>query len=140
MPGLRGVTGLEPHDAIEMTEQVQLTDADYDPLVDDINSLRDSLQQLRALSAADTEAMAACDRIATMVERQEELVERFKTENALMHNSMSFFGRFGDVPSRSGGPKRSSSEASLPPAKMVRMAFSGSTTGVCVPRFQSISF
>ncbi|HEU0148549.1 MAG TPA: two-component system VirA-like sensor kinase [Bradyrhizobium sp.] len=70
----------------------------YDPLVEDVNGLRNSVQQLRALSATDTEAMAACDRIAAMVERQEELVERFKTENALMHNSMSFFGRFGAQP------------------------------------------
>src|SRR5262249_35248988 len=66
-----------------------------DPLVDDINSLRDSLRRLREMSAADTEELAACDRIATVVERQEELVERFKTENALLHNSLSFFGRCG---------------------------------------------
>jgi len=70
----------------------------YDPLVEDINNLRDSSRRLREMSAANTEALAACDRIATMVERQEELVERFKTENALLHNSLSFFGRFGVHP------------------------------------------
>ena len=70
----------------------------YDPLVEDINNLRESLRRLREMSAADTDALAACDRIATVVERQEELVERFKTDNALLHNSLSFFGRFGVHP------------------------------------------
>ncbi|MGC2082467.1 MAG: two-component system VirA-like sensor kinase [Bradyrhizobium sp.] len=70
----------------------------YDPLVDDINNLRESLRHLRELSGPDTDALAACDRIATVIEQQEDLVERFKTENALLHNSLSFFGRFGVHP------------------------------------------
>jgi signal transduction histidine kinase len=67
----------------------------YDPLVNEVNALRSSLERLRAISAIDTETTAAIDRLATSADHQEELVELFKTENALLHNSLSFFGRFG---------------------------------------------
>ena len=70
----------------------------YDPLVADINALRDSLQQLRDIQAADASALAAVDQLGSTVDRQEELVERFKTQNALLQNSLSFFGRFGVQP------------------------------------------
>jgi signal transduction histidine kinase/CheY-like chemotaxis protein len=70
----------------------------YDPLVHEINALRDSLDRLRSTSAIDAETRAAVDRLAASVDRQEELVERFKSENALLHNSLSFFVRFGARP------------------------------------------
>jgi signal transduction histidine kinase len=65
----------------------------YDPLVAEINALRNSLDRLHATSAVDLEAQAAVDRLAASVDRQEELVELFKTDNALLHNSLAFFGR-----------------------------------------------
>lgn len=65
----------------------------YDPLVKEINALRNSLNRLRATSAIDSETRAAVDRLAASVDRQEELVEFFKTNNALLHNSLAFFGR-----------------------------------------------
>jgi signal transduction histidine kinase len=67
----------------------------YDPLVREINALRSSLERLRAISAMDTETTAAINRLTASADRQEELVELFKTENALLHNSLSFFARFG---------------------------------------------
>src|SRR5262249_3422944 len=70
----------------------------YDPLVRGINALRDSLVRLRDTSAIDAETTAAVYRLAASVDRQEELVERFKSENALLHNSLSFFVRFGARP------------------------------------------
>jgi signal transduction histidine kinase len=73
----------------------------YDPLVGDIDALRDSLQRLRDTQATDTAAIATSGRLASSIERQEELVERFKTQNALLQNSLSFFGRFGVHPQRS---------------------------------------
>jgi signal transduction histidine kinase len=65
----------------------------YDPLVREINALRNSLDRLRATSAIDLETRAAVDRLAASVDRQEELVESFKTNNALLQNSLAFFGR-----------------------------------------------
>jgi signal transduction histidine kinase/FixJ family two-component response regulator len=70
----------------------------YDPLVRGIDALRDSLVRLRNTSAIDAETTAAVDRLAASIDRQDELVERFKSENALLHNSLSFFVRFGARP------------------------------------------
>jgi len=66
----------------------------YDPLVEEINALRQSLDRLRDTAAIDAETSTAIDRLAASIDRQEELVERFKSENALLHNSLAFFGRF----------------------------------------------
>ena len=67
----------------------------YDPLVVEINALRPALQRLRDTLAIDVETTAVIDRLAASIDRQEELVELFKSENALLQNSLSFFGRFG---------------------------------------------
>jgi signal transduction histidine kinase len=66
----------------------------YDPLVREINTLRNSLDRLRTTSEIDPETKVAVDRLAAAVDRQEELVDFFKTNNALLHNSLAFFGRF----------------------------------------------
>ena len=66
----------------------------YDPLVGEINSLRELLENLRKTAAIDAETTAAVDQLAASVDRQEELVERFKSQNAVLHNSLAFFGRF----------------------------------------------
>jgi signal transduction histidine kinase len=68
---------------------------DYDPLMREINALRASLQQLRGAAAFDVDTLAEIDELAASIDSQEELVELFKSENALLHNSLSFFGRFG---------------------------------------------
>src|SRR5215475_1756562 len=69
----------------------------YDPLVQTIGALHDSLDRLRNTSI-DAETKAAVNQLAASVDRQEELVERFKSENALLHNSLSFFVRFSARP------------------------------------------
>jgi signal transduction histidine kinase len=66
----------------------------YDPLVEESNSLRELLESLRKTAAIDAETTAAVDRLVASVDRQEELVERFKSQNAVLHNSLAFFGRF----------------------------------------------
>jgi len=66
----------------------------YDPLVHEIKALYDSLDRLRATAAVDAETAAAVDQLAASIGRQEELVEQFKSDNALLHNSLSFYGRF----------------------------------------------
>jgi DAHL domain len=50
----------------------------------------------------------------TSVDRQEELVEQFKSENALLHNSLSFFGRFSVRPASADlGPAISAAAAAM---------------------------
>ncbi|CCE11709.1 Integral membrane sensor hybrid histidine kinase precursor [Bradyrhizobium sp. STM 3843] len=70
----------------------------YDPLVEDVNALHDSLQKLKEEQSTDATATEILNRLAASVERQEELVEHFKTQNALLQNSLAFFGRFGGQP------------------------------------------
>jgi signal transduction histidine kinase len=67
----------------------------YDPLVRHINELYASLARLRETVAIDVETTASVDQLAASVRRQEELVEQFKTVNALLQNSLALFGRFG---------------------------------------------
>lgn len=70
----------------------------YDPLVREINALRNSLDRLRETAVIDAETAAVVQQLAASVDRQEELVEKFKSDNALLHNSLSFFGRFSVRP------------------------------------------
>jgi signal transduction histidine kinase len=66
----------------------------YDPLVRGVDAVRASLQGLRDTVAIDAETTAVIDRLAASIDRQEELVELFKSQNALLQNSLSFFARF----------------------------------------------
>jgi signal transduction histidine kinase len=66
----------------------------YDPLVGDVNDLHASLTRLHENSPADAETEAALDRLSGSVARQDILVEQFKSDNALLHNSLAFCGRF----------------------------------------------
>jgi signal transduction histidine kinase/ActR/RegA family two-component response regulator len=77
----------------------------YDLLVSEVNTLNDSLGRLRKIAAADAEAEAAIDRLAASVAQQEELVEQFKSNNALLQNSLAYFGLFSvrlGTPDRTG--------------------------------------
>src|SRR6266446_993282 len=65
----------------------------YDPLVQEVNALHESLGRLREAVVADAEA-AAIERVAASVDRQEDLVEQFKSKNALSRNSLAYFGLF----------------------------------------------
>ena len=67
---------------------------DYDPLVRETNELDKSLDRLRDIAAADAAIKAAVDRLATSVSRQERLVEQFKSNNALLQNSLAYFSLF----------------------------------------------
>lgn len=82
----------------------------YDPLVHEVNALRDLLDRLRATAAVDARTTAAIDRLAASVSQQEELVEQFKTNDALLQNSLTYFGLFS---ARFGGLDR---EGPLAPA------------------------
>ena len=75
----------------------------YDPLVREVNALRDLVGQLRTTEAVNPEAAAALDHLATEVDRQEGLVERFKSDNALLQNSLAYFGRISAYLGASSG-------------------------------------
>jgi signal transduction histidine kinase len=66
----------------------------YDPLVREVNILKELISRLRDAALADTEEAAAIDRLAASVSRQEELTEQFKSNNALLQNSLAYFRLF----------------------------------------------
>jgi signal transduction histidine kinase len=70
----------------------------YDPLVRELNDLRNAIDRLRSTAAVDAETTAAVGQLATSVDQQEVLVEEFKSKNALLHNSLAFFVRFSARP------------------------------------------
>ena len=63
----------------------------YDPLVRELNALRDALDRLRDNAPGDAEEAAAIDRFAAAAAQQEELTEQFKSDNALLQNSLAYF-------------------------------------------------
>ena len=63
----------------------------YDPLVRELNALRDALDRLRHNASGDAEEAAAIDRFAAAAAQQEELTEQFKSDNALLQNSLAYF-------------------------------------------------
>jgi signal transduction histidine kinase/ActR/RegA family two-component response regulator len=66
----------------------------YDPLVREVDALRDTLGRLRQTVAPDPEQRAAIERLADAVSRQETLTEQFKSDNALLQNSLTYFSLF----------------------------------------------
>ena len=78
----------------------------YDPLVREVNGLRDALGRLRKNSSGDAEEGAAIERFTAAAARQEELTEQFKSDNALLQNSLAYFRLFSTHLSATdgGGP------------------------------------
>ena len=66
----------------------------YDPVVGEVDALDASTARLRAEAAGDAETAAAIDRLEKSVAEQEELVETFKSDNALLQNSLAYFDLF----------------------------------------------
>ena len=63
----------------------------YDPLVREANALREALGRFRDNASGDAEEAAAIDRFAAAATRQEELTDQFKSNNALLQNSLAYF-------------------------------------------------
>ena len=66
----------------------------YDPLVREVNELDDALARLRKNAVGNADQSAAVDRLAESVGRQEALIEQFKSDNALLQNSLAYFQLF----------------------------------------------
>ena len=71
---------------------------DYDSFVSAVQAMQDAVNRLR--SHAQTEGLDAgpVDRLAAAVVQQEDLMERFKTSNALLQNSLSYVGLLSTSP------------------------------------------
>lgn len=70
----------------------------YDPLVREMKALDETLGRLRQNAPGDAATAAAIDRLAASVSRREELIEQFKSNNALLQNSLAYFVLFsGDL-------------------------------------------
>ncbi len=99
----------------------------YDPLVRDLNALSADLDRLRETAATDPTTAAAIDRLAASVARQQDLVEQFKSGNALLQNSLAYFGMFGVRLVTSGDNERLISAASAAMAAMLHLTLDTSS-------------
>ena len=64
----------------------------YDPLVREVNGLRDSVDRLRTAATHESEIEVAANNLAAQIDEQEQWTEQFKSRNALLQNSLSHFG------------------------------------------------
>jgi signal transduction histidine kinase len=75
----------------------------YDPLVQGVNELDRAVGVLRELATLDAEK-SAVEQLSTALDEQEKLIEDFKSKNALLQNSLTYFSLFS---SRLGSSVRS---------------------------------
>lgn len=75
----------------------------YDPLVREINALREARDRLRDRASGDPEETAAIARFVSAAARQEQLTEQFKSDNALLQNSLAHFRLLSERLSASEG-------------------------------------
>lgn len=66
----------------------------YDALVAMVDAYDAALERLRDAAGSDREQAAAIEVLAARTARQEELVEQFKSKNALLRNSFTYFSLF----------------------------------------------
>jgi signal transduction histidine kinase/CheY-like chemotaxis protein len=74
-----------------LTARVGLS-GNYDALVRLTRLLNDSLRRLREAAGRGSEESPAIEALAARAARQEELIEEFKSKNALLQNSFAHFG------------------------------------------------
>ncbi|WP_426610452.1 two-component system VirA-like sensor kinase [Bradyrhizobium sp. McL0616] len=68
----------------------------YDGLVRMVNAYDDALARLRETADLDVEQTRAIDVLTARAGRQENLIERFKSRNALLQNSFAYFSLSSD--------------------------------------------
>jgi hypothetical protein len=93
----------------------------YDPLVRAVNAFDDALGHLQTTAAADVEVVAGIARLRSVVSQQEELIEQFKSDNALLQNSLAYFGRFSNNLGAAAQNERLVSAISALSAAMLRL-------------------
>lgn len=85
----------------------------YDPLVQETDALGGSVGRLREILATGATIRPAIDDLAASVARQEGLVERFKSNNSLLQNSLAYFAVFDSTWDGSLAPSVSSLAAAI---------------------------
>jgi signal transduction histidine kinase len=76
-----------------LTARVGLS-RNYDALARISDAYDNSLDRLREAANPKSEESAAIEVLAALARRQQDLVERFKSRNALLQNSLTYFGIF----------------------------------------------
>ena len=71
---------------------------DYDSLVSAAHAMQDAVNRLRSHAQTERLDVRPVDRLAAAVVQQEDLMERFKTSNALLQNSLSYVGLMSTSP------------------------------------------
>ncbi len=66
----------------------------YDALARMTDAYAEALDRLREAAGAGTEESAAIEVLAARARRQRDLIEQFKSRNALLRNSFAYFGMF----------------------------------------------
>ena len=85
----------------------------YDPLVRDADTLNDSIDRLQRIPALNRATKSAIDDLAMTVTRQEDFVEQFKTDNALLQNSLAYLASFSSEVSGAFAPPVSALAAAM---------------------------
>jgi DAHL domain len=93
----------------------------YDPLVQQVDALREALRRLRNNASGDAKEAAAIDRFAAAAARQQELIEQFKSNNALLQNSLAYFPLLSARLAASDGIAPSAPAVSALAAAMLRL-------------------
>jgi DAHL domain len=63
----------------------------YDPLVAEVDAIDASLRRLRSVAVAKPQLAAGLDQLTELIGHQERTVEQFKSDNALLRNSLAHF-------------------------------------------------
>ncbi|HEY5966087.1 MAG TPA: DAHL domain-containing protein [Xanthobacteraceae bacterium] len=71
---------------------------DYDSLAKASQVIEDAVTRLRSYAQAERLDTGPTERLAAAVVQQEELTERFKTNNALLQNSLAYVGLLSTSP------------------------------------------
>ncbi len=99
----------------------------YDPLVKEADDLRGVLNELRDAASGSAREKEATDALASLIDRQEDYVEQFKSKIALLRNSLTYFGLFSSRLGTADGGDRSLQAVNAVSAAMLRLTLDTST-------------
>src|SRR5688500_4686415 len=63
----------------------------YDPVTEEMNALHAAVARLRATTSTDPLLATAVANLDTLLQTQERWTEQFKSQNALLQNSLAYF-------------------------------------------------